>query len=347
MINVNKFDNLHIKIKTDDYHYIKNLRDYFSEYVEGYVFMPKFQSGVWNGKVCLFNMTNKTLPYGLLTDFIRFHKKNYPDVELTIDKDILNMFKSIGINVEYNLSLYPRDYQIDCIEACLNHTKGIIRSATASGKSLIISYIIKALLDNKLTNRNLIIAPNKTLIAQFYSDLLEYGFDKNMVGKVYSDSKEFDMPIVVATWQTLSRNHDKLEKYDCVLVDEVHGAKATEVSKILKMCPNAIYRYGFTGTLPSGQLDMWNVQSYIGPVLREYGTSELANKGYISKCNIIAINLEYNNEYDGNYNEVKDDIFTNPFRLQVINNIISEIDGNILILVGKVEKEGILLKKYL
>ena len=347
MITIKKLTNTRIQIDTTDYTYLRQLKDYFTDHVDGYFFMPKFQSGFWNGKISLFSPTNRSLPYGLLGDWMIFHKKNFRAVPYVLEDDVKNLFKGCSLPPVYDLSLFPYDYQEDCIKIALKYARGILRVATAAGKSLIISYIIKTLIENDITKSHLIIVPTIGLVEQFYGDMSEYGIDSNIIGRVYEKYKEFDKEIVISTWQTLSKNHDKLKRYECVVVDECHGAKAHEIATILKKCETATYRLGLTGTLPSSKLDLWNVKSYLGPILREYSSGELAERGYISKCNIKVINIEYSTDYDGAYDEVKDMVFTNEFRLSLIHKLVHDSDHNILLLVGKVEKEGDFLKRYL
>jgi len=344
---IHKYDNLNIQIEAD-IGYIRSVRDNFSGFVDGYQFMPAFRNSGWDGKVSLLDLVKKTIPYGLLLDLIKFHRKSYPDAELKIDPDVLQLFRGRDVSVTYDLKFQPHYYQKDCIEAALKYKRGIIRSATASGKSLIIAYIIKTLFEYKVNKKSLIIVPTISLVEQFYDDLIEYGyFTKDSLGKVYEKYKEFDRPVVISTWQTLSKNHNRLQEFECVICDEVHGAKAHEIKKILNLCTNADYRLGFTGTMPLQLLDIWNVKSYLGPIIREYGAGQLGKEGYISKANIIIIDIKYQNNYKGTYDEVKDEIFKNPFRLKVLQKIIQSTRGNILLLVGKVEKEGKLLKEYL
>jgi superfamily II DNA or RNA helicase len=324
------------------------VRDFFSAYVEGYQFMPSFTHGGWDGRVSMLNLSNKTIPYGLLTDFIKFHKKYHSETELKIEQDVLNFFRGKNVDPVYDLSLQPHYYQDDCIRTALKYKRGIIRSATASGKSLIISYIIKTLFENNLSKKVLIIVPTISLVEQFYGDLLEYGyFKKEVLGRVYEKCKEFDRKVVISTWQTLSRNHKLLPQFDCLICDETHGAKAHEIKKILSKCTQADYRWGFTGTLPTPKIDIWNVKSYLGPILREYGAGQLGDEGYISKCNVKFVGIHYKGNYKGTYEEIKDAIFRNHFRLNTIRDIIKSVDKNILVLVARVEKEGILLKQYL
>jgi hypothetical protein len=50
----------------------------------------------------------------------------------------------------------------------------------------------------------------------------------------------------------------------------------------------------------------------------------------------------------GTLNEVKDQLFESEFRYNVIKDIVNNVgDENILILVGRIEKEGKLLEHYL
>lgn len=336
-----------IKIDTDDYEYLKDLKKYFTHKVDNYQYMPAFRSGMWDGTTCLFSADTCTLAYGLLIDFMKFHKKYYPSIKLDINSDVLRLFKGNEIEIKYDLKITPYDYQDICIKEALKKTKGIIRVATGGGKSAIIAYIVKILLDNKKINRAIIIVPTQSLVEQFYDDMVnDYGIKRSMVGRVYSKYKEWDKNIVVSTWQTLSRNHEVLDKYECIAVDETHMVKAVELSKILRKS-NAKYRYGFTGTLHSAELDNLNVKSYIGPVICDYPASQLAEWGYLAECHVNVINIDYKEEYDGAFEDVKDAIFNNEYRLNVISSIARNVDSNLLVLVGKVEKEGKVLKEFL
>ena len=343
-ITIKKYDNLYLKIETKDFSYYNALKEHFTAYADGFQYMYKFKTGMWDGKICLFNGLKKTLPLGLITDLLSFNKKSFPNLKYEIDPDLKKLFSGKELKPKYDLSLYPREYQEDCIKASLKFTRGIIRISTAGGKSAVIAYIIKTLYENNITKNHLIICPTKSLVEQFYKDLKEYGI-KN-IGRVYDRHKEFDKTIVISTWQSLQNRHDTLLKYDCVIIDECHVSGNT-IRDILSNCKNAIYRLGFTGTLPTHKLDLWNVKSFLGPVLREYNAKYLAKKGYISECNIKTITMNYPEKYDGNYNDVKDDIFKNKVRMEQLKSIVSDVDSNILVLVGKVEKEGKVLKDYL
>lgn len=140
----------------------------------------------------------RTLPYGLLFDLLKFFKKR--DMDYTIDESVRELFKPVeNIKLEYKQKFLPRDYQLDCIETAIKRRRGILISATGSGKSAIISYIISNLLDNKLVKNTLIIVPTLSLIEQFKSDLLDYGVGSVLIGIANKDHKEFNKVIVIST----------------------------------------------------------------------------------------------------------------------------------------------------
>jgi superfamily II DNA or RNA helicase len=345
---IKKKTNLTLSIHTEDYEYVEAMREHFTRMVPGFQYMPQYRSGFWNGRACMIEKFGRTFPYGILFDYVRTHKKEFPRNPLRIDDDVKEIFRNThDYKLHYNLKLKPRPYQDDCIRASLNHTKGIIRSATASGKSLVISYVIWNLFKNGLASNSIIIVPSTSLIKQFHDDMLEYGIPESMIGEVWAKKKQWNSQIVISTWQSLSRNKPRMKLFESVIVDEVHGAKAKQLKDILSRC-DANYRLGFTGTLHSDDLDNWNVKSYLGPVIREYSAGELAADGWISTCNVKFLNVEYEQDkWEGTYTEVKQQIFENPYRIELIRNLVRSTDHNILLLVGKVELEGDFLKEKL
>lgn len=346
-VTLDLFDPMTIRIITEDTDYFKMMLDEFTRFVPGYQFTPKYKTGSWNGKICMINEFRGTFPYGLLMDYIRVHKKMFPRNPLTVNQEIKQLFRGPDLKLSYDLKFFPYSFQKDCIEACLKYRNGIIRSATASGKSLIIAYIILNLFENKKAEKAIIIVPGKGLIAQFYQDLIDYGFRADTLGMVFSKKKQWNKDIIISTWQSLSRQPKRLDMFDCIICDEVHGAKAHQLKKILSRSTKAKYRLGFTGTLHNNDLDNWNVKSYLGPVLREYSAGFLADEGYISKCTVDVINIEYGTEYEGDYHTIRDDVFKNEFRLKILKYLAQSLDHNVLFLVDKVEKEGEFLESIL
>lgn len=347
MVNFVLDDPLHIRVDTENWDYLRAIKEYLSHYVEGYRYMDLYKTGRWDGKVSLFDSMNRTIPFGIMLEVLKFHKREWSDCAFTLSPEVKSLF--VGIKPEYiqDLSLIPYNYQDDCVTACLKTSKGIIRSATASGKSLMISYVMKTLKERILMNNGIVIVPSIGLVTQFYEDMTDYGMDMSLVGRVGDEWKEWNKPMIISTWQSLKNVPEQIGRMDCVIVDEVHGAKAKVLGELLKQAPKARWRFGFTGTMPYDTLEQLQVISYLGPVLREYGSVELAKLGYVAECHINMVHVDYKNTFKGEYNEIKDAVFNNPFRQGLIKDIIKHSNGNILLLVGKVEDEGQLLKDIL
>jgi superfamily II DNA or RNA helicase len=232
----------------------------------------------------------------------------------------------------------------------LKSSSCIVKSPTGSGKSLIIAYVINNLLNWGLIRSSIIVVPTKGLIKQFHSDLLDYGIDDSLIGEVHSTSKEFDKSIVISTWQSLSNKIGAINAFDCVIIDECHGSKAEKLFGILKYADNVTFKYGVTGTLPEDKLELMQVKSYLGPVLKEITNNYIAEKGHISKCNIKMINLHYNNlviQRNTEYADIRDMVFKHPFRINFISEIASKCTKTLLILVEKIEDEGDYLYNHL
>ena len=348
-VNIVLHDNLYLRIDTTNYAYLDSVKEYFTEYVEGYRFNPLYKLHRWNGQKSLFNASSRQLPYGLLVDLIRHTKKEFPDIQLILDDEVKALHKGCDVpDITFNLSRYPRVYQEDCIRTALQKMKGCIVSCTASGKSLIIAYIIKELMKLDVKH-SIIIVPTISLIEQFKADLLDYGIYPELIGIVNSKHKEFDKPIVIATWQSLKSPESReiiKDIMECVVVDEVHSCKAQVLSEIMQCMTNTKWRFGFTGTLPKDRLDELAVRSFIGPVLRTYTAKDLADEDFISKCTINMLYIDYVGKYPGDYSAVRSKISSNPYRMGLVREICTKTNHTILILVDKIA-EGESLEELL
>ena len=358
MVKIELLNKLHLRFATDNLDYLRALKEYFTEKVDGYWWSPKARAGLWHGDISLFTGKTKSLPYGLLDEVIQFHKLQFPDEELKIAPAVKALFQPPQIDITFNLNLEPYPYQEDSVKKFLQYSKGIVRIATAGGKSLVIAYLIDNLRKNNLTQKTLIVVPTITLLYQFQDDLIDYGIDESLMGLIGDGNKDFSKPITISTWQSLQIGKkiekkrkekiiDKLKIFDTVIVDETHLAQSNELKLILSECLNATWRFGLTGTLHDARLDLLNTKAFLGPVLREYSAAYLAERGYISKCNMFMININYDQQYKGDYDQLKDQVFNDKFRLEIIETLIREVNENFLLLVGLVEKEGKILEEFL
>ena len=214
MIEIKYFNEAYVQI-TCEYDEAQDIADLFSFYSPNYNWSPKYKSGIWDGKVRLFNINNCLLPYGLLKKFIGYLKLN--EWDYTIDdcllesgdvvssKEILEFCKT---ELKCPSDLVPRDYQIKAIQYFMFHRKMIGVSATASGKSFIY-YIFFNLIKWVYPDfKALLIVPRTSLVEQMASDFQAYAKNltdfRKYVHRIYSGREKYtDKIITVSTWQSL------------------------------------------------------------------------------------------------------------------------------------------------
>lgn len=132
-----------------------------------------------------------------------------------------------------------------------------------------------------------------------------------------------------------------------IVVSNCHTAQANTISTILQSCDKAKFRFGLTGTLPTNRLDQMNVKSFIGPTLKTFTGKDLADLNFVSKCTIKQLHIKYITEYRGSYNDIRNKVFVNPFRMSIIKGLCKKTENSVLILVDRVDKEGKILYNYL
>ena len=156
-----------------------------------------------------------------------------------------------------------RDYQVKVINDFIANPQCLQEIATGAGKTIITATLSRLC---QPYGRTIIIVPNKSLVTQTEEDYINLGLD---VGVYYGERKELNRKHTICTWQSLNVLHKKSKKDDaefpideflddvvCVMVDEVHMAKA-DVLKQLLTGPFAgvPMRWGLTGTIPKEEFE--------------------------------------------------------------------------------------------
>ena len=191
-----------------------------------------------------------------------------------------------------------RDYQLDAINNFMSHPQGLQELATGAGKT-IITATLSALCEPY--GRTLVIVPNKGLVVQTEEDYRNVGLD---VGVYFGDRKELNRTHTICTWQSLNILDKKsadselltlaefLEGVVCVIVDEVHMAKAEVLKKLLSMnMANAPIRWGLTGTVPKEDINFHSILATLGPVVNRISAHTLQEKGVLSQCHVNVVQL--------------------------------------------------------
>ena len=270
---ISKKNEVYLLIESDPHIYYE-LKDSFQFEVPNAKFSPSYKNKWWDGKIYLFNVNTREIYVGLLDKIIQYCKDYNHTYEFKDNKfyglpfEINENISSEGVK-DYVTSISkhtPRDYQNKGIYEALYHNRKVIVSPTASGKSLMIYSLVRYYTEKE--NNILIIVPTTSLVSQLYKDFVDYGWNAEehchliYSGKEKEDTKE----VYISTWQSLYKMQKKyFEKFNCVIVDECHTAKAKSIVSIMTKLCDAKYRFGFTGTLDGIEVNKWVLEGLFGP----------------------------------------------------------------------------------
>ena len=334
-------------------HQLPELREYFSFFVPGYKFMPMYKSRKWDGKVRLFNQVTRELNTGLYEHLKKFCQDRMYPLQLQeteyghpAQKNEVSHINLTKFLNELGCPFELRDYQYNAVSHGISNKRAILLSPTGSGKSFIIYNLLRWYIDN-FDKKILIVVPTTSLVEQMHKDFTDYGFDPELVHKIYSGKdKTTDKQIIISTWQSIYKfSKEWFEDFGCVFGDEVHLFKAKSLSGLMNKCVNAEYRFGTTGTLDGTETNKLVLEGLFGPTYRVTMTRDLQEKGTLAKLDIKILLLRYHNDVchmlkNATYQEELDYIVQNPKRNNLISNLAIDQKGNTLILFQFVEKHG-------
>jgi superfamily II DNA or RNA helicase len=359
-------DEVNVKIEGLDLHERKELSNMFKYEIPGARYLPAVRLGRWDGKIAFFQMGGSTyvnlLPeiipyldsqgYHLELEDLRDYKTQYDFEEVTEDT-----FKHINWPVKHPMAGQPivlRDYQVEIINKFLENPQCLQEIATGAGKTLItaaLSYCCEP------HGRTIVIVPNKSLVTQTEADYINMGLD---VGVYFGDRKEFGKTHTICTWQSLnillkgSRNHEVditigefLQDVVCVMVDEVHMAKADALKTLLTgVMAHVPIRWGLTGTIPKEDYEFVSLKCSIGDVIGRLSASELQEQGVLANCHVNVLQLVDHVEYKDYQSELRYLLETEE-RLNYIAKLVESIrkSGNTLVLVDRIAPGRALIEK--
>jgi len=345
---ISKKNEVYLQIEAEPHVYYE-LRDAFQFEVPNAKFSPSYKNKWWDGIIYLFNVNTKEIYVGLLDKLIQFCKDHNYTYEFTDNKfyglpfEINENISKEGVN-DYVSSIAkytPRDYQIEGIYQALYYNRKVIVSPTASGKSLMIYSLVRYYTAKE--NNVLIIVPTTSLVSQLFKDFVDYGWDaEKYCHMIYSGrEKEDSREVYISTWQALYKMPKKyFEKFNCVIVDECHTAKAKSLVSIMsKMC-DAKYRFGFTGTLDGVEVNKLVLEGLFGPSYKIIKTDELMQKGHLAKLDIMVLLLKHPPHRFEIFEDEVQYLINHQKRNNFIKNLTLDLKGNTLVLFARVEGHG-------
>lgn len=355
-VTAHKHSEVHYILDSDELFILKELVDYFTYEVPGAKFMPAYRNKVWDGKIRLFNPTNRKIYAGLINQVQNFCEMN--EYEFFCDKPDRVVFSEDNLKelAEYvkpqskGKPLTYRDYQLDAIQTAINKDRCLLLSPTASGKSLIIYTLIRFyLMHPDLSGKKiLIIVPTTSLVSQMYADFQDYGFDvKNKCHVIYQgQSKTTDKRVVISTWQSIYKERKPyFDQFGAVIGDECHLFKANSLTKIMEKMTECKYRFGTTGTLDGTKTHKLVLTGLFGDVKKVTTTKKLIDNETLSSFKIECLVLKYSENQCKEtkkmpYQDEIDWIVRNEKRNNFIVNLTNSLKGNTLVLFNFVEKHG-------
>ena len=359
-------DEVNCSIKGLDLDMRKKLVHEFEYEIPGAKFMPAYRLGRWNGMVSFFNLGGSTY-INLLPDILPImiadgwevdvdDARDYQsDFELTeVDKDTYSHVKWPKKHPIAGEPIVLRDYQIDVVNNFLKNPQCIQEVATGAGKTLVTAALSERVQEY---GRSILIVPNKSLVVQTEEDYINMGLD---VGVFYGNKRDYGKQHTICTWQSLNNMMkdtksgkaevtigEFLEGIVCVMVDEVHSAKANALKTILTgPMAHIPLRWGLTGTVPKEKFEFQSLHIGLGNVINKVSAKELQDKGVLAQCQVNIVQLMDHAEHSNYQSELKY-LLTDDKRLDALVDIISNANktGNTLVLVDRVESGKELAKR--
>ena len=352
-ITINPINEVFCRIECSD-SIAYELNDYFAFRPNNYKFDKRFRNKVWDGYIRLFSIRKRTIYKGLIPYVIDFAKNNGIACTDNVTKGDENF--SIRECVEFVKSLSlpgkiaPRDYQIKAVTHAIRKKRAVIISPTASGKSFIIYTLLRL-----LELRTLIIVPRVGLVRQMYGDFGDYSVDDptwnvidecSLISSGYS--KEALSNVTITTWQSVyTLPKGWFDRFECVIIDEAHEAKANSLKGILEKMTECQYRFGFTGTLDGVEVNKLTLEGLFGLSKKFVETHELMERGQVSKLRIKCCVLQYpemdRKNLPKDYQKEVAWLVQNEKRNRFIANLALSLKGNTLVLYQYVDNHGKLL----
>lgn len=361
-ITVEKVDEAWIRIISEDYGILQELNEHFSFFCPGYKWMPKFKQGIWDGKIKIFELKTRRLPYGLIDHLYKFARsRSYSinfDSELKTScggsEDHKKYIDSLTITDSKGSEISPRDYQKTGVLNALSNKRTILQSPTASGKSLMIYFLARYYMDHGNESKKiLIIVPTTSLVSQMEGDFIDYSskdneFSETDIHTIMSGrDKNTTKNVVISTWQSIYKQPKQwFEQFGMVVGDEAHGYKAQSLSRIMTSLSHADYRIGTTGTIPDdAPVNKLVLIGHFGPIFQVTTTKKLMDAGTIASLKIQNLILNYSDDEKRIFKNIPykseiDYLVGHEKRNRFIRNLALNVKGNTLVLFQYVGKHG-------
>jgi superfamily II DNA or RNA helicase len=350
-------DEVNVKIEGLELDARRALMKKFEFEIPGARYLPAVRLGRWNGKISYFslagssyiNLLDRIIPvleqygYDIELEDLRNYTTNFNFTQITTDSFADRTWPAGHPVAGQPISL--RDYQVEIVNNFLANPQCLQEIATGAGKTIMTAALSKSV---EQYGRSIVIVPNKSLVTQTEEDYINLGLD---VGVYFGDRKEYNKSHTICTWQSLNNLlkstkageaeitiKEFIDGVVCVMVDEVHMAKADALKTLLTGVFSQVpIRWGLTGTIPKAEYEKTSLLVSLGPVINKLAASELQDLGVLAKCHVNIVQLKDDVEFSNYQSELKH-LLENAERLDKIAELIDKISesGNTLVLIDRV-----------
>ena len=351
-------DEVNVKIEGLDLDARRALVNKFKYDIPYARYLPAVRLGRWDGKASFFQLGGSTY-VNLLPEILPILEQYNYDVELDDQRDYTTTFEFVQIREDsFADKTWPkghpnagdpvmlRDYQVEIVNNFLKNPQCLQEVATGAGKTLMTAALSRSV---EAYGRSIVIVPNKSLVTQTEKDYVNLGLD---VGVYFGDRKEYGRTHTICTWQSLNNMmkntksgsaevsiQDFIEDVVCVMVDEVHMAKADALKTLLtSIMARVPIRWGLTGTVPKEDFEFQSIHVSLGPVVSRLAAAELQDRGVLAQCHVNIVQLVDHVEYSNYQSELKY-LLEESGRLDTMAKVIQQVNetGNTLVLVDRTE----------
>lgn len=249
---------------------------------------PLVLKGLKSDIVCFYNSKLNIIPSGLIPYLQIYYDKakiKYETIDMRkypiYDKDWIAQ-DSIRMGVKD-----ARPYQIEAVRAILKYRGGIIKSATGTGKSMIIAMILRAYHKSNIV----VMFDKKSLIHQTRENLInDFGFKEEEIGVIQGENFEDNKRITLLSVQSYEKAQHIFPKIRVIMTDETHTTgRSPTAEKIIFSCQNASVKIGLTATTEiDNPAEKMRLFANIGPIVFDAGIKDKIDEGYLAK---VTINL--------------------------------------------------------
>ena len=359
-------DEVNIRFKGLDVKTRRKISDETKYFLPYAYHMPAYKLGRWDGCVrfcdiggrSYIHLLDRLLPivtkegYSVdVEDNRQSWSFNFEHVEATSYDDIAWPKK----HPAEGMPIILRDYQVKVINDFLDNPQCLQQVATGAGKTLVT-----AVLSHKCQpyGRTIVVVPNKDLVVQTEKDYKNLGLD---VGVLFGDRKQYDKTHTICTWQSLAVLEKKtkageaevdldvfLDNVVCIMVDEVHKAKADVLREQLSgMFKDVPIRWGLTGTIPKDDHEAVACTCALGPVVGRLSSKELQDMGVLADLDISILQMKDAPAGFNSYAQELKWLTTDEIRLKHISSIIDQLskNGNTLVLIDRIKTGEIFVEQ--